>query len=97
MHSLDILHGDIRGDNMCMSDIGEAFLIDLSHALTSKGKKAKREEMEVLCDLLQIDPEEALVAVRGSKLHFKEVLTRGSGLHHEISTKEGDQTERLDS
>jgi serine/threonine protein kinase len=45
IHSTDVLHGDIRHSNICITASGEASLLDFSHA--SKGGSQKEKDREI--------------------------------------------------
>ena len=51
IHQIDILHGDIRHENILVSDRG-VMIIDFGHSHQCNRKKAKKEEYQQLCRLL---------------------------------------------
>jgi tRNA A-37 threonylcarbamoyl transferase component Bud32 len=55
IHRADILHGDIRPSNLCVTASGEAFVVDFSHATRSRSRKEKAQEIKELADILRMD------------------------------------------
>ena len=55
MHRADILHGDIRLSNLCVTASGEAFVVDFSHATNSPSRKEKAQEIKELTYILGMD------------------------------------------
>ncbi|KAI0281843.1 hypothetical protein BGY98DRAFT_178108 [Russula aff. rugulosa BPL654] len=46
IHRANILHGDIRLANLCITPSGEAFVLDFSHATESRSRKEKLKRSE---------------------------------------------------
>jgi tRNA A-37 threonylcarbamoyl transferase component Bud32 len=55
IHGADILHGDIRLPNFCITPSGEAFVVDFSHATESRSRKEKAQEIRELTHILEMD------------------------------------------
>ena len=55
IHRADILHGDIRLANLCVTDSGEAFVVDFSYATVNRSQKEKAQEIKDLAYILGID------------------------------------------
>ncbi|KAI0285378.1 hypothetical protein BGY98DRAFT_945583 [Russula aff. rugulosa BPL654] len=55
IHTVDILHGDIRLPNFCITPSGEAFVIDFSHATRSCSQEDKDQEIRELSHILGVD------------------------------------------
>ena len=55
IHRADILHGDIRLPNLCITPSGEASVIDFSHATESRSRKEKAQEITELSRILGMD------------------------------------------
>ncbi|KAF8504379.1 hypothetical protein F5888DRAFT_1655213 [Russula emetica] len=57
IHGADILHGDIRLSNLCVTPqaSGEAFVVDFSHATKSRSRKEKAQEIKDLVYILGMD------------------------------------------
>ena len=55
IHMADILHGDIRLANLCVTASGETFVVDFSHATENRSQKEKDEEIKDLAHILRID------------------------------------------
>lgn len=51
-----------------MLDNGEVSIIDFSHAETCDDEEAKEDEFLMLCEELEIEYEDAMAAIRPSKL-----------------------------
>ena len=56
IHCIDILHGDIRPDNILVSESGIT-IIDFGHSHQCKNQVAKRREYQRFCTLLELDLE----------------------------------------
>jgi serine/threonine protein kinase len=55
IHGADILHGDIRLPNLCVTPSGEAFVVDFGHATESHSRKEKAQEIRELSHILGMD------------------------------------------
>ena len=55
IHRANILHGDIRLPNLCISPSGEAFVVDFGHATESRSRKDKSQEIRELSYILGMD------------------------------------------
>jgi hypothetical protein len=55
IHSTDILHGDIRHSNICVTAAGEASLVDFSHATKGGSQKEKDLEIRELAYILKMN------------------------------------------
>jgi serine/threonine protein kinase len=56
IHGADILHGDIRLSNLCITPSGDTSIIDFSHATESDAEKEKDREIGELSHILGMDP-----------------------------------------
>jgi len=52
IHNANILHGDIRLANLCVTPSGDASIIDFSHATESRSEKEKDREFGELTRIL---------------------------------------------
>ena len=55
MHRADVLHGDLRHSNICVTAAGEASLVDFSHATKGGSQKEKDLEIQELAYILKMD------------------------------------------
>lgn len=55
MHRADILHGDLRRSNICVTAAGEASLVDFSHATKGGSQKEKDLEIQELAYILKMN------------------------------------------
>jgi tRNA A-37 threonylcarbamoyl transferase component Bud32 len=55
IHRANILHGDIRLPNLCVSSSEEAFVIDFSHATESHSRREKAQEIRELSHIIRMD------------------------------------------
>jgi hypothetical protein len=55
IHGADILHGDIRLPNLCITPSGDTFVVDFSHATESRSLKEKAQEIRELTDILEME------------------------------------------
>jgi tRNA A-37 threonylcarbamoyl transferase component Bud32 len=55
IHRANILHGDIRLANLCVTASGEAFVVDFSHATVNPSQKEKAQEIKDLVYILGMD------------------------------------------
>jgi serine/threonine protein kinase len=55
IHKAGILHDDVRLLNLCSTASGEAFIIDFSHARFSTSESTMADELDDLCDILQME------------------------------------------
>jgi serine/threonine protein kinase len=76
IHSADILHGDIRLSNLCVTASGEAFVVDFSHANKSQSPEEKAQEMKDIAHILRMDlpmePEKHIVVRRSARIRAKD-------------------------
>ena len=56
IHQANVLHGDIRLSNLCITALGEAAIIDFSHATRSHSEKEKDREIKELSRILEYFP-----------------------------------------
>lgn len=52
IHEVNILHGDIRHQNLLINGLGHAVIIDFDKAKKTSSAKAKEEECKLLLDIL---------------------------------------------
>jgi len=71
IHNAGIIHGDIRLSNLCISQSGDASIIDFGNARETKSTSARSEEMTELRALLNISAETHPVKTR----HLKTVAS----------------------
>jgi tRNA A-37 threonylcarbamoyl transferase component Bud32 len=74
IHRANILHGDIRLPNLCITPSGEAFVVDFGHATESRSRKDKSQEIRELSYILGMDSPTKLAA----KAVEKPVLRRSA-------------------
>ena len=55
IHRANVLHGDIRLPNLCVTPSGEAFVVDFGHAIESRSRKGKVQEIRELSHILGMD------------------------------------------
>jgi serine/threonine protein kinase len=55
IHAAGVLHGDIRRSNICISDSGEATIIDFSHAEKGSSPEEQQVEIDELRHILGLD------------------------------------------
>jgi tRNA A-37 threonylcarbamoyl transferase component Bud32 len=55
IHRANVLHGDIRLPNLCVTPLGEAFVVDFGHAIESRSRKEKAQEIRQLSYILGMD------------------------------------------
>ena len=55
IHKFDVLHGDIRRQNLLINDTGNAVIIDFDQAKISSSAKAKEKECKYLLDVLAVE------------------------------------------
>jgi RIO-like serine/threonine protein kinase len=55
IHKAGILHGDIRRQNLLIDDWGHASIVDFDRSVKESSTKAKEQEFQQLCDLLNVN------------------------------------------
>ena len=55
IHMADVLHGDIRPQNLLINDTGHAVIIDFDQARITASAKAKENECKQLLDVLAVE------------------------------------------
>ena len=95
MHRADILHGDIRLSNLCVTASGEAFVVDFSHATKSRSRKEKAQEIKVLAFYLGMDlPTEPVVIRRSARIKKLERKSKVKPKKKQVRVKRGKTTRR---
>ena len=95
MHRADILHGDIRLSNLCVTASGEAFVVDFSHATNSRSRKEKAQEIKVLAYYLGMDlPTKSVVIRRSARIKKLERKLKVELKNKQVRIKRGKTTRR---
>ena len=74
IHRADVVHGDIRLPNLCATPLGEAFIVDFSHASESRSRKEKTQEIKEIFHILGMNK----LATPAAKDVEKPVLRRSA-------------------
>jgi len=79
IHRADILHGDIRLPNICVTPPGQAVIVDFSHATENCSQKEKDREIQDLLHVLKMGlPTELAPTEPAAKDEKKPVVLRRS-------------------